>query len=174
MKAIYLLLLTTILFIVSGCSGSISGTVVDADTGQPVEGAVVLVEWTKTSGKWIGLRSTSSYKVVEMITDKEGIFSALGVLNPFVDPPRLTIYKKGYVAWNNEFIFPGFKKRSNFHWQSGYIFRLNRFEQEYKYSDHIFFIHSAVRLGMGDKKLITSAIGLEEAKAFEERQKDKK
>lgn len=173
----HILAFITVLFLsvsITGCYASMSGTVVDAETGKPIEGAVVLVEWTYTSGKWMGLRSTSSYKVVETITDKEGKFKVSDVLNPFVDPPHVTIYKKGYVAWNNEYIFPDYKKREDFQWRSGYVFRLEHFKPEYKYANHTFFIHTAIRLGLGEKKLIINAIDWEESKAFEERQKIKK
>jgi len=161
------------LFIVAGCHGSITGTVVDAHTGQPVEGAVVLVEWTKTSGKWIGLRATSSYKVVETITDKAGKFEIRAVFSQNADPPHLTIYKKGYVAWNNEFIFPGYKKREDFQWESGYVFRLEEFKKVYSYNDHIDFIRSSINSSLErnyeHKKTIFRAIEWEERLALQER-----
>jgi len=174
MKAISLLLLTIILFIVSGCSGSITGIVVDAETGQPIAGAVVLVEWTMTSGKWIGLRSTSSYKVVETITDNAGKFKVRGVSNPLVNPPHLTIYKKGYVAWNNEFIFPDYRKRDENDYRSlapNIVISMERFnEKKYKYSDHTLFIHGSINAGLpgSEKKLIGQAIRWEDLKAEEE------
>jgi len=173
MKAKYIFLLTMTLFIVSGCSGSIGGTVVDADTGQPVEGAVVLAEWTRTSGKWIGLRATDSYKVVETITDKAGKFSVRGVLNPLVDPPHLTIYKKGYVAWNNEFIFPDYKKRRDFILQNGYIIKMEKFNEEYSYDKHEDFIMTCIHssLNIESKKKFLDASKWEEELALQERTK---
>src|SRR3989338_10920318 len=79
-----------IIFSLSSCSyAGMSGTVIDAETGRPIEGAVVLVEWTMTKG--IGLTHTDSYKVVEKVTDKNGKFSVSGVSNPFVDPPMIVV-----------------------------------------------------------------------------------
>ena len=84
----HLLVLSTFLFffLLTGCYPEISGTVVDADTGEPIEGAVVLVEWTKTHG--IGLTWTESVKVFEGVTDKHGRITIPGTVRPFVNPPR--------------------------------------------------------------------------------------
>ncbi|MBI5748930.1 MAG: hypothetical protein HZA00_07370, partial [Nitrospinae bacterium] len=77
-----LFLILTILFLTTGCYAEITGTIVDAETGEPIEGAVVLVEWTKTKG--LGLTYTQSYQVVEVITDKDGKATVSGVFSPFV------------------------------------------------------------------------------------------
>ena len=100
----------------SGCYANMSGTVIDAETGKPIEGAVVLVEWTKAEGV-PGLTSTKSYKVVEAVTDKDGKFTVENVKKILIDPPDVTVYKKGYVAWNNEYIFPDYRKREDFKWE---------------------------------------------------------
>lgn len=126
-------LLAMLLFI-TGCYAEITGTVVDAETGKPIEGAVVLVEWTKTHG--FGHTYTESYKVVEAITDKDGKATIAGTFSPTVNVPHVTVYKKGYVAWNNEMIFPDYKKRTDFKWKNGYVFRLERFKPEYTYDMH--------------------------------------
>lgn len=167
-----ILLILASLFILQGCYGTITGTVVDAETGQPIEGAVVLVEWTVTKG--LGLTYTESYKVIEALTDKGGKVTISGVFNPLVNSPRVTVYKNGYVAWNNEYIFPDYKKRPDFKWKNEYVFRLDKFKPEYSYDKHIFFIHSAIGLGQGEKKLILKAIDWEESKAAEERQSQHK
>lgn len=141
MRTLYLILIV-MLFSATGCYADMTGTVVDAETGKPIEGAVVLAEWTKTKG--IGLTSTESYKVVEVVTDKDGKFSVSGVSAFFVTP-HLTIYKKGYVAWNNEFIFPDYKKRTDFKWQSGHVFRLEQFKENvYSHKEHVMFIYAPV------------------------------
>ena len=59
------------LIMTPGCYAEMTGTVVDAETGAPIEGAVVLVEWTVTKGV-PGMTVTETYKVIEKITDKEG------------------------------------------------------------------------------------------------------
>jgi hypothetical protein len=169
MRIIYLLFGIGMLIMTPGCYSEMTGTVVDAETGAPVEGAVVLVEWTVTKGV-PGMTVTESYKVIEAVTDKEGRVNISGVFNPSVNPPHVTVYKAGYVAWNDDFIFPDYKKRTDFKWRNDYMFKLEKFRPEYKYDSHIFFIHSAVRTGAIErKKLMLNAIEWEEDKAFEER-----
>lgn len=120
-----------------GCQTSIKGTVLDAETGQPVEGALVLVEWTKQIG--IGDYHTASMKVVETVTNREGKFNAFGPIHPFVDLPYVTIYKKGYVAWNNKLIFPDFKHREQTEGMYERV-RLERYKAAYSHNKHIRFI----------------------------------
>lgn len=165
--AIALLLLT------SGCYATITGTVFDAETGEPIEGAVVLVEWTRTKG--LGLTYTESYKVIETVSDKEGKVMISGTFNPLVNPPEVTVYKKGYVAWNNKFIFPEYNKREDFKWQNNYVVRLEHFKPEYSYDEHVSFIHGSINYGLpgSEKKLMEEAIRREQLKALEERQKAK-
>ncbi len=144
-----------------------SGIVVDSQTGKPIDGAVVLVEWTITKG--IGLTSTESYKVVETLTNKEGKFNVLGITNPRVNPPDVTVYKKGYVCWSSRIIFPDYRNRTDFEWRDGFVFRLNRFKPEYSYIEHTSFISSAAKSAMGKKDLIKDAYRWEELEASKER-----
>lgn len=159
----------------------ITGKVVDAETSEPIEGAVVLVEWTVTKGL-LGMTNTESLKVVEAVTDQEGRFNIddkvpepepdyrLMAISK-VNPPEVTIYKRGYVAWNNEYIFPSYKKREDFKWQTYNLYRLVRFKDEYDLDAHISFIHMAIGYGRGEKILLPKAIEEEKKKAFLERQK---
>lgn len=133
--------LSLVLFtvVISGCYMPIRGRVIDAETQQPIEGAVVLVEWTKTHG--IGEHWTESAKVVEVVSDKEGRVELPGCYDPFVRSPNVTIYKKGYVAWNNYLIFRGTtERRMDYEWKSGYVFNLEKFMSNYSYINHWLFI----------------------------------
>jgi hypothetical protein len=150
MKTINAILFITMTMFLSSCYQSITGTVVDAETGQPIEGAVVLVEWTKTKG--FGLTYTESYKVAETLTDKEGKFVLPGCYSSSVNAPHVTIYKKGYVAWNNEFIFPDYKKRSDFIWQKGDMLKLEKFNPAYTHDAHIVFINTVIRSTLAYEK----------------------
>lgn len=135
-----------------GCYAEITGTVVDAETGAPIEGAVVLVEWTKTRGL-PGLTHTESYKVIEAVTNKDGKVTISGTFSPTVNPPHVTVYKKGYVAWNNDYIFPGWVKRKDFEWRNGFVFKLEKFKEGYSHYDHSSFIGSGAVSGSGGKLL---------------------
>lgn len=116
---------------------SISGMVADAETGKPIEGAVVLAEWTRRVG--IGDYHTVSVRVGETFTDKEGKFWTSGPIHPFADPPSVTVYKKGYVAWNNKFIFPDYAHRKQSQDMYGKI-RLDHFKENYSHNKHTLFI----------------------------------
>ncbi len=149
MKIKSILLLLASLLISTGCYGygTLKGKVVDAETGEPIEGAVAMVEWTKTKG--LGNTYTVSAKVVEAVSDKEGNIELEGCFSPFVNKPNLTIYKKGYVAWNNVYVFPDWKKREEFEWKDGQVFKIEKFKNTYSYVDHQFFISRAIRENLG-------------------------
>ncbi len=150
LKIIYLVLLC---FFLSGCGyyRSMTGTVVDAETLKPIEGAVVMVEWTKQVG--FGEYHTESVKVIEAVTDKNGRASLEGIFNLLVDSPTVAIYKPGYVTWSSRAIFPIHKMREDFRWESQ-TFKLERFKPEYSYVEHEGFFSSAIRSTIGNKKLI--------------------
>jgi len=172
MKLKHIFLAIMLLFLMAGCEGEITGIVVDAETGQPIEGAVILVEWTKAKGL-PGMTYTESYKVVEVITNKEGKASIEGVLSPFVDAPHITVYKKGYVAWNHHYIFPKWEKRTDFKWSNNYVFKLDRFKPEYSYNKHLSFIRNSISsFSEGNKKqLMKNAYEWEVDKAIQEDKK---
>jgi hypothetical protein len=120
-----------------------TGTVVDAETGEPIEGAVVLVEWTITKGV-PGMTYHKVYKIIEVETDKRGKFKVRGVFNPLVNPPDVVIYKAGYVAWRNDFIFPEWKKRTDFKFKKEVTFKLERFKEYYSKEQHHYFIGTGI------------------------------
>ncbi len=168
MKFYKLFIFVAFLMFLAGCYSGIAGTVVDAETGKPIDGAVVLVEWTRTKG--IGFTATESSKVIETITDKDGQFALGGNYSPIGNAPDLTIYKKGYVAWNNKYIFPGYKQRSNFTWSSGQVFKMAPFTSGYSHDEHVTFIKSVIgtTIAYEKKKMLIEAFGWERDLAREE------
>jgi len=159
---------------IAGCYLPISGRVLDAETQQPIEGAVVLVEWTKTHG--FGEYWTESYKVVETLSDKDGVVKIAGCYSPFVNVPDVTVYKEGYVAWNNKAIYPEYIKRSDFKWANGFSAKLIPFDgKRYNHADHVLFIHGSIHYGLPghSKELIENAIRGEELKSMEDKLKRK-
>ena len=149
------------------CYADITGIVVDAETGKPIEGAIIMVEWTKTTG--LGLTSTKSYKVVEVVTDKEGKAKIEGLfdLSPFIDLGSVAVYKKGYVLWSHNNVFAGSRMLTGFEWKNNYVFKLARFKPEYSYLKHTSFIGRAT--GVGYTPLINEASSWEGKKASKER-----
>lgn len=161
MRFVQILLLISSICCGTGCHAGMTGKVIDATTQQPIVGAVVLVEWLKTSG--YPFSATKSVKAVEILSDKDGKVELPGISDPFVQPPDITVYKQGYVAWNNRFIFPpGYTKRTDFALKDGYVFRLERFKPEYTYRDHTSFIYSAMGTGnIEHKQLLYKAFDWE-------------
>lgn len=94
----------TYILILAGCYPGIKGKVVDSVTGTPIQGAIVVAEWTTTGGV-PGLTHHQSYKVVETETDKAGKFRLGGVYNPLVNAPAMVIYKSGFIPWRNDMNF---------------------------------------------------------------------
>ena len=70
MRVIQVFLLSCMFFLFSGFYFGIKGTVVDDETKEPIEGAVVAAQWNKTKGP-PGLTNTVTIKVVETVTDME-------------------------------------------------------------------------------------------------------
>jgi len=145
MRNIFVILLTTLMILPAGCYPNITGTVIDAETGQPIEGAVVLVQWTKTHG--FGLTYHTVYKVLETETNKMGKFSITGAYSPFIDKPTLVIYKKGYIAWRNDILFPNFIKRTDYDtWKNNYEYKLDKFKEGYPKDKHQMFMGHGIMI----------------------------
>ncbi len=149
MKITHVILVMTLILLSTSCSAGMTGTVVDAETGKPIEGAVVHVEWTKTKGI-PGLTYRETYKIAEAVTDKEGNFSISKFLRPPVNPPTVVVYKRGYVAWRNDFIFPDYRRREDFKWTNNIVVKLEHFKK-YSHSQHISFIRTSLSLTTSSK-----------------------
>lgn len=160
------------MIILSGCYAGITGRVIDAETQHPIEGAIVLVEWTKTEG--YPFSATKSIKAVEVISDKNGTVDLPGIADPFVNLPHVTVYKQGYVAWNNQFIFPGYKERTDFKWSNDYVFQLEIFKSEYSHNKHYSFITNVINKENNsmDKINIINSIEFERQKAVIENKEE--
>ncbi len=99
------------------------------------------MQWTKTTG--FGFKATSNYKVVEVVSDKEGKIRMPGLFKSFVDRPWVVVYKKGYVGWRHNRKFPGIEKRTDFLWRPGYVFELELFKPEYSHEGHVRFLRNS-------------------------------
>lgn len=150
MRIVQAVLVFVLILMATGCNAEITGTVVDAETGEPIEGAVVLVEWTMTKGL-PGMTYRERYMVTESVTDSYGRVSIREIHNPLVGAPVIVIYKKGYVAWRSDFIFPNYVRRKNFKWVQGYVFRLEHFLRGFLHSKHVLFIRSGLSLDSSSK-----------------------
>lgn len=143
-----LLLLT--LIIISGCSrySDISGKVVDGATGKPIEGALVVAQWTKTRG-FPGLQHHDLHNIAETLTDKNGAFFLVGTSGFLIRPPQMIIYKEGYIPWRNDMIFPSCNIVKSNEWFSNMTYKLEVFTREYSLNQLSQFLNSSI-IGLGD------------------------
>lgn len=99
-----LLFILMVLLLLTGCmyvvryDGTYSGKVVDADTREPIEGAVVLGTWDTESPTVAGAHY-DYYDARETLTDKDGEFSIPGqglrIMSRLL-PMSVLIFKAGY------------------------------------------------------------------------------
>jgi|GEM_PF-6032934 len=141
MRLVSLLSIIFVSIITIPCYAWVTGKVVDNETSQPIEGAVVYVEWNVTKGL-PGLTYTDKYKTKETLTDENGKFSISGIVNPFPYISNITIYKKGFIAWNNHFIFETWENRED--WKNGSEVRLVKFTPDYLHYGHRYNYYSHV------------------------------
>jgi len=125
----------------AGCAGTLKGQVLDAQTGQPIEGVVVLGVWTKYAGL-PGLQHGELVGVKETETDAEGQF-LLETAWSLGTEEAVTVYKFGYVAWSNLFIFPTSARRQDTRVPSTVL--LERFPPGEGHQRHMMFINNARR-----------------------------
>ncbi|MBI5748932.1 MAG: carboxypeptidase regulatory-like domain-containing protein [Nitrospinae bacterium] len=173
MRIKYASFLIVLCFLTTGCYATITGAVVNAETGEPIEGAVVLVEWTKTKGL-PGMVYHEVYKIIEVETDKDGKFTLSGTFSPFVNHPDVVVYKAGYVAWRNDFIFPGWKKRTEFKYQNNQIVKLEKWKEGYSYEEHHSFMTYGIMGDSLDKTPKFSKAASEESKKAQQEVNKKK
>jgi hypothetical protein len=117
---------------------SIKGTVVDGATKKPIEGAVVVAQWTKLHG--FGLTYHTLEKMTETQTDKNGVFAISGTNAWFVEPPEMVIYKEGFLPWRNDSIFPGGNKRKIIEWVNNAVYRLDKYDNRFTFAQIESFI----------------------------------
>ena len=85
-------------------AGPWQAQVVDAETGQPLEGVVVLMYWIKYTGSFAGWAGGEFYDAEEVVTGPDGRFVVpsrwVFTLNPFKKVTRdMVIFKPGYGHW---------------------------------------------------------------------------
>lgn len=148
-----LLLLILISLCLSCSSGhyykGITGKVVDKATGKPIEGALIVAQWTKTKGALIGLPSHDLSMITETLTDRGGTFFISIIPNdPSVNPPVMIIYKEGYIPWRNDSIFPSRNLVKDNEWNNNVTYKLDVFTDKYTIGQLSDFVDSGMTLGM--------------------------
>ena len=136
-------------------SGPIASQVLDAQTGQPIPGAIVLGVWTtKGEGIFGAHAPTKLVGVQEAETDAQGRFT-LARPGTFAEgDEKITVYKFGFVAWSNQFLFPSFARRTDTTVPSQ--IRLDPFPSGGSHPEHMGFVRMATSssLSAGDPSYV--------------------
>ncbi len=143
-----------------GMKHNIKGRVLNAETGQPIEGAVVSIHWYyyRLSHQLIGF--TSGYKkiaVYETLSDPNGYFESTRHLKGEHD---FAVYKKGYVCWYEDYIFKKKKKkkkREDYKLKDDMIIKLEPLKKQYDLYEHAKFVMGS-RYGHDDGPIFNKAI----------------
>jgi len=81
------------------------GHIVDRETGQPLEGVVVVAVWTKRYGSVGGLAGGGYFASEEVVTGADGRFTIASLKKVLLEPfallkgPQFYIFKGGYGDW---------------------------------------------------------------------------
>ena len=128
----------------TGCSApTIRARVLDAQTREPIARAVVLGVWTTVSGGWLYHHELVGVRETE--TDGDGRFELERLpssgLTGEGDGQAITVYKAGYIAWSNIYLFHPSKLRE--HQAIPVNIFLERFPPGASHERHIDFISGA-------------------------------
>ncbi|MFZ2631633.1 MAG: carboxypeptidase-like regulatory domain-containing protein [Desulfosalsimonadaceae bacterium] len=112
MKAIAsaLMLITLVCLFATGCGMKVmtQGRVLDATTGQPIEGAAVAIYWVNEKWGPPGLPTPRDFLgTTETLTDAQGDFT---IPRYIWRTHYMGVYKEGYVCWSSEDIFNPYGK----------------------------------------------------------------
>src|SRR3990172_5665269 len=104
------------------------GKVIDADTRQPIEGAVVVASWSEETATIAG-PSSRSKDVKETLTDKNGNWAIKGLRGRkgekltdmftfvtgtyYTRPPEFIVFKPGYCSWPAGFSIDACRNKIN-------------------------------------------------------------
>ena len=123
--------------------GPFEGQVLDGETEKPVVGALVSASWAFARG--LGTASPRGAFEEVVRTDGEGRYdiprlgAAPGGLSARVARFRLVIYKKGYVGYRSDHVFPDGAVRRDFA-QTGHTVKLDRPADGFSHTAHLAFL----------------------------------
>lgn len=151
-KRILFMVLITSISLLNGCAASTTFRVLDAETKEPIEGAVALAKWIggRRMGVIAGPTQAYTAKAVEAVSDSEGKFTIPGMTGRLaMQTPHLKVYKPGYVGWDSRRIYLGYrgndikrtraKKRTGFTMKDQDIY-LEPWKDEYSFISHSSFV----------------------------------
>ena len=121
----------------------VTGRVVDATTGKPVEGASIAIHWSGTHIAAMFVPYASGTYLIEnakATSDKDGYFE---IPKYFLKSFYMGVYKKGHVCWSSNRIFLKGGKRTKRIWfwvRPGMTIKLEPMTSEYPRFEHASFV----------------------------------
>lgn len=143
--------------------GPYTGVVIDTETEKAVTGALVVGTWTFARG--LGAAAPRGSHEAWAKTDSEGRYELPrleeipGGLSTRVSAFQLVIYKRGYVGYRSDHVFPDGAVRSDFA-QVGNLVRLDKTDDQLSHMQHLAFL--------GGNALIRKAAAWEAVAAADE------
>jgi hypothetical protein len=149
-----------------------TATVIDDETGEPIEGAIAIAIWRKNSIKavaWFEGGKEVPVRIEEVFSDKGGRLFIKGFWNWHLfkmEYPRLTIYKFGYVCWDQQRIFhpkSSWEDRKDFN-RDNRIVRLKKWPEDMSFEKHSSFMSNVTHGDYSRSKdhLLIKAFGSED------------
>jgi hypothetical protein len=125
----------------------IKGRVIDVETRNPIQDAVVSIEWIKYKLGPPGLPWESKVlELAEDISDVEGQFEIPKYII-FNYDVYMSVYKNGYVCWSHLSFFPSSIERKGFKVKDGIVIELEPWKENYSKQKHARFTTSRSGLG---------------------------
>jgi hypothetical protein len=129
-----------------------TATVIDDETGKPIEGAVALCIWRESveGYAWFEGGMERPSKIIEILSDKDGNIYIPDYWDWHLfeeDYPRLTIYKFGYVCWDQYTVYINENRtelRKDFNRRHRTV-RMKKWPEGFSFIRHRSFINTCTR-----------------------------
>ncbi len=130
-----------------------AATVIDDETGRPIEGAVALAVWRKhssTARAWWEGGTDVVVRIEEAVSDKDGNIFIEDFWNRHLFEsgyPHLTVYKFGYVCWDQGQIYLDALhtlKRTDFN-KDNRIARMKKWPEGFSFNSHESFVYGVTQ-----------------------------
>ncbi len=120
---------------------TVSGQIIDAESGEPVHGANVAIVWREPRFETSGARYMKPIEKAHATTDDRGRFELPRHSTLFSGKEfELVVYRDRYVCWDNIHIFPFYEKREDVRLHDDMKIRLEPFKKHYSKEAHALFV----------------------------------
>ena len=165
-------------------TGSFSGRVIDAVTGEPIEGAIVTYNWR--FGGFMGISAESWAASYEILTDKDGKYFIPNqrvrrhtIIDGTLRPESVLIYKNNYAVYDlwGEYRKPtvgrsfGYPRKNQPYSRKNNLVKLYPWKIGESHDSHLHYITSSPGYGGGTNLLLKEELQEEEKRAKKERLK---